>query len=327
LVQTLAAEYVLPLRWSDDSGLDELSRYLKQLCRWIDVTVVDGSADPLFQAHRRAWPDEVRHLRPEAWPGANGKVAGVMTGIRHARHERVVLADDDIRYGVEDLREMVELLSSFDLVRPTNYYCALPWWARWDTARTLLNRALGADYPGTLGVRRSRLERAGGYSGDVLFENLELIRTVKAVGGVERIAHDLYVARLPPTAGHFWGQRVRQAYDDFAQPGRLLLELTLLPLLGWAAGSPRRLCGAGMAICALAEMGRRRAGGAAVFPASSVLWAPLWVLERAICIWLALGYRRRGVPYAGGRLKAAGTPRRVLARRLNPPRPRHDVHR
>jgi hypothetical protein len=316
LVQTLAAEYVLPLRWSDDSGLDELSRYLKQLCRWIDVTVVDGSADPLFESHRRAWPDQVRHLRPEAWPGANGKVAGVMTGIRHARHERVVLADDDIRYGVEDLREVVDLLSTYDLVRPTNYYRELPWWARWDTARTLLNRAFGADYPGTLGVRRSIVERAGGYSGEVLFENLELIRTVKAAGGMERIAHDLYVARMPPTGGHFWGQRVRQAYDDFAQPGRLLLELSLLPLLGWALRRPRRLCGLGMAICALAEMGRRRAGGVAVYPASTVLWAPLWVMERAICIWLAVGYRRRGVPYAGGRLRSAGTSQRVLTRRL-----------
>ena len=32
---------------------------------------------------------------------------------------------------------------------------------------------------------------AGGYDGDVLFENLELIRTVRARGGEEAVALDL----------------------------------------------------------------------------------------------------------------------------------------
>ena len=312
----LDAEYVLPLRWSADTELAELTCYLTRLCDWISVTVVDGSPAELFEAHRTAWPEQVRQLRPEEWPGANGKVAGVMTGIRHARHERVVLADDDVRYEPDKLSRVVELLSAYDLVRPTNYYSELPWFACWDTGRTLLNRALGADYPGTLGVRRSVVQRAGGYSGDVLFENLELIRTIKAVGGVEHIAHDIYVARVPPTSGHFRGQRVRQAYDDFAQPGRLVLELSLLPLIGWSALRPRRLLGLAAVVCALAEVGRRRAGGATVYPPSTVLWAPLWVAERAVCVWLALGYRPRGVPYAGGRLRSAGTAQRVLNTRL-----------
>src|SRR3712207_6849145 len=39
------------------------------------------------------------------------------------------------------------------------------------------------------------------------------------------------VRRLPPSAGHFLGQRVRQAYDDFAQPLRLTAELSILPLV------------------------------------------------------------------------------------------------
>ena len=46
-----------------------------------------------------------------------------------------------------------------DLVRPQNYFEPLPWHARWDTARTLLNRGLGRDYPGTLG--RAPLAPAG----------------------------------------------------------------------------------------------------------------------------------------------------------------------
>ncbi|HET9873275.1 MAG TPA: glycosyltransferase [Propionibacteriaceae bacterium] len=312
----LDAEYVLPLRWSDDAQLGELTRYLERLTEWVDVTVVDGSPGPIFQSHAAVWPASIRHLRPEPWPGPNGKVAGVMTGLRHARHDRVVLADDDVRYDLDVLCAVVTLLERVDLVRPTNYYNELPWFARWDTARTLVNRAFRADFPGTLGVRRSVVEGAGGYRGDVLFENLELIRTVRAMGGEECVAHAVYVGRTPPTWRHFVGQRVRQAYDDFAQPGRLLIELGLLPFLVWACRRPARLTAVAAAACAVAEAGRRRAGGAAVYPSSAALWTPLWLVERAVCVWVALGYRRRGVPYAGGRLRAAGSSRRELAERL-----------
>jgi len=311
------AHYVLPLKWSDDAALDELARYLAEVVQWVPVTVVDGSADELFAAHRRALPDAVQLLRPEPWPGANGKVAGVMTGVRRVAQERIVLADDDVRYTREALQRVVGLLGRAELVRPQNYFLELPWHARWDTARTLFNRALGADYPGTLGVRRSALLGAGGYDGDVLFENLELIRTITAAGGREVRAPDLYVGRIPPSAAHFLGQRVRQAYDDFAQPGRLAAELSLLPLLGWAARRPARLAALGVLACGVAEAGRRRAGGRAVFPAGTVAWAPVWLLERSVCVWAAVGARLRGgVPYAGARLRTAGHSRAALRRRL-----------
>ncbi|WP_188540689.1 glycosyltransferase, partial [Kocuria dechangensis] len=205
--------------------------YLAEVVAWLPVTVVDGSAEELFAAHRRALPEAVEHVRPEPWPGSNGKVAGVMTGVRRAAEERIVLADDDVRHTGETLERIVGLLGEAEVVRPQNYYLRLPWQARWDTGRTLLNRALGGDWPGTLGVRRSVLLGAGGYDGDVLFENLELVRTVVAAGGRERVALDVLVGRLPPTVGRFLGQRLRQAYDDFAQPSRLLAELSLCPVL------------------------------------------------------------------------------------------------
>ena len=37
-------DYVLPLRWSDDAGLEELTGYLRRLARHAHVIVVDGSA-------------------------------------------------------------------------------------------------------------------------------------------------------------------------------------------------------------------------------------------------------------------------------------------
>jgi hypothetical protein len=311
------ARYVLPLKWADDSGLDGLSRYLAEVVTWLPVTVVDGSAPERFAAHGRALPDAVEHVRPEPWPGANGKVAGVMTGVRRAPEERIVVADDDVRHTRATLERVVALLEQAEVVRPQNYYLHLPWQARWDSGRALLNRALGGDWPGTLGVRRSALLAAGGYDGDVLFENLELVRTVRAAGGREAVALDVLVGRVPPTVSHFLGQRVRQAYDDFAQPPRLLAELSLLPLLCWAVRHPGGLAAAVLAVCGVAEAGRRRAGGARVFPADTVLWAPLWVLERSVCVWAAVLARARGgVAYAGGRVRTAGHSRAALRRRL-----------
>lgn len=298
------ARYILPLRWSDDSGWDELAAYLRQLSAWIPVTVVDGSEPSLFDAHAAAMPPAVVHLPPEPRPGRNGKVAGVMTGVGAATEERLVLADDDVRYYVDQLSLLVALLDGADLVRPQNHFSALPWHARWDTARMLLNRAFGEDYPGTMAVRRSTLLAAGGYDGDVLFENLELIRTIRAAGGRTVVARHLFVPRIPPTARHFRGQRIRQAYDDFAQPLRLAVELAFLPTLLWAARRPERLVLLGLASVGAAWWGRRGAEG--VFGASAVLWAPVWVAERAVCIWLAIAYRcRGGVPYAGSRLPTA----------------------
>ncbi|WP_206064691.1 hypothetical protein [Kocuria sediminis] len=109
-----------------------------------------------------------------------------------------------------------------------------------------------------------------------------------------------------------------------ARPLRLLAELSVLPLLLRAVRRPGRLAVAGVAVCAVAELGRRRAGGRSVCPASTVLWAPVWVLERSVCVWAAVAVRSRGgVSYAGSRLHTAGYTRAELRRRLRsrPPVP------
>ncbi|MEV0344698.1 glycosyltransferase [Nonomuraea sp. NPDC050680] len=312
-------DYVLPLRWEDDAGLDELTGYLRTLTQHARVIVVDGSPAALFARHARRWRGLVTHVRPD--PGlrhANGKVAGVTTGLRLARAERVVIADDDVRYDGAALAAVHSLLDHADLVRPQNHFDPLPWHALWDTARTLLNRSLGADYPGTFGIRRAFFEEMGGYDGDVLFENLELIRTVRAHGGTEARPPGLYVRRLPPDAGRFWSQRVRQAYDDLAQPLRLATFLAVLPAVATALLRRRYAPPAAAALLAiaLAEAGRRRGGGRRVFPWAASLFAPVWVLERAVCTWLAVAAALRGgVPYAGRRLRIAAHSTRTLRRR------------
>jgi hypothetical protein len=316
------AEYVLPLRWGDDRGLAELAEHLDRLVTWLPVTVVDGSDPERFAAHARVFAAAVRHVRPAPWPGRNGKVAGVVTGLALATAERVVVADDDVRYDEATLRAVLDRLDHADVVRPQNVFDPLPWHARWDTARTLLNRAFGADYPGTLALRRTALG-PDGYDGDVLFENLELLRTVRARGGTEHRADDVYVVRRPPEVAHFWRQRPRQAYDSLAQPGRFACELAVLPvLLVTARRRPRLLPLLAVAACAAAERGRRRAGGSTVFPASTAALAPLWLLERGGCAWLALALRATGgAPYAGQRLRRAATPLRELRARATRGRP------
>lgn len=331
--EPLDLAYLVPVRWRDGAQRAGLAAYLAEvapLCA--ETIVIDGSPPPLFAANAAAWGGRVTHIPPdpgESWP--MGKVSGVRTGIRAASRERLVIADDDVRYEPDALERIARLLAEYDLVRPQNYFSELPWHARWDTARTLLNRSLGRDYPGTLAARRSRLLAAGLYDGDVLFENLELIRTVRAAGGSVASPLDLYVARVPPSASHFWGQRTRQAYDDFALPARMALWLAIVPLLAVAArlckpsvdkGAQRRrssrlvLRAAALAV-ALAEWGRRRAGGAAVFPATSSLLAPLWILERGVCAWLAVLQRLRygGVRYGDSVIPlAAHSPRQLRER-------------
>lgn len=309
-----AAEYVLPLRWAADDGRDELTAYLRALTEWIDVTVVDGSDPALFAAHARAWAPHVRHVRPTVTRGANGKVRGVLTGLEMARHEFVILADDDVRYDRDGVDAILAALHDADLVAPQNVFRPSPWHARWDTGRVLLNRAVHRDYPGTYGLRRSALPH--GYDADALFENLELERTVRAAGGIARHRPDVYVARRPPTLRHFLGQRVRQAYDSRAQPARLILELAIAPVVLALRRRPGILALLASGIVAAAEAGRRRAGGRRVFPRSAALWAPLWVAERAVTSWIALGaHARGGVRYAGARVSHAATPLRQLRRR------------
>ena len=309
--------YILPLKLDDPAREVELGEYLQWLRERSELIVVDGSPSEAFERHSVRWPGVI-HLAPDpAKRATNGKVWGVITGLAVARHCKVIVADDDVRYDSESLSRIARLLDNADIVRPQNYFHPAPWHALWDSARSLINRLTGGDWPGTLGVRRSALP--DGYDGNCLFENLEMVRTVLASGGRELVARDLYVRRLPPSTRHFLSQRVRQAYDEWARPSRFLVQLCLLPVL--VAGLIRyRLLLAGLfgASIACAEAGRRREGAHKYFSPATSLMAPLWLVERATCSWLALGLRLLcgGVRYHGTVIIRPATPMVELRRRI-----------
>ncbi len=320
-----AATYLLPIRRDAIEDMTELTDYLAWLSREVEVIVVDGSPTSVFEYHHRAWSQLSRHVRPvEALRSANGKAWGVNSGFRIASYDKVIIGDDDVRYDAESLRRLIALLDRAEVVRPQNYFAPAPWHALWDSGRILLNRSVGGDWPGTLGVRTHLIE---GYDGDVLFENLELCRTIEAAGGRHLVADDLYVRRLPPAAKHFWSQRVRQAFDEFARPPRLVAQLTVVPalLLLAALRRPRSIAAIALLVAGLAEYGRRRAGGTAYFSPLASMLAPIWLLERGATSWLAVWERLRfgGVRYSGGVLQRAANSPATLRRttRISPRAP------
>ena len=307
--------YVLPIRVAEPRI--DLASYLRSIATEVEVIVVDGSDHDVFEAHRAAFGEPLIQIPVDASRVTPmGKVGGVMTGVARASHDHVVIADDDVVYSLADLARIDGLLDDYDVVRPQNAFDPLPWHARWDTGRILLNRVTGGDWPGTMGVRRSTLLAAGGYAGDVLFENLELVRTIEAAGGRSIVALDLVVRRGPPTTQQFFDQRVRQAYDEFARPARLLVYLAILPFL--ALTRARGAAALAVSSVAAAEIGRRRRDGAQHFPRWGSLWAPLWLAERALTSWLAVATRVRhgGVRYRDGVLARAATPTPELRQRV-----------
>jgi hypothetical protein len=316
---TASVTYLLPIRRDETPAPRELTRYLRWMSDWAIVLVVDGSPPDIFAKHRREWGSFAIHEAPRpALRSLNGKAWGVRTGMQLVESEIVVIADDDVRYSSRSLAAAVDAMDDTDLLRPQNVFNPMPWHATWDTGRTLLNRALGTDHPGTLVIRRSVYAALGGYDGDVLFENLELVRTFRVAGARVVDRPDLYVERLPPTVERFWSQRVRQAYDDLAQPWRFARHLAVVPTVALLAQRPRQLLVAAAGVVTLAEIGRRRAGGRSVFGVQAGLLSLAWVLERGVCSWVALAWRllRGGCPYAGSTFVRAATPVRELRLRV-----------
>jgi len=314
--------YILPiLRIHVLPGeVDELADYFRTLAReGCEVLIVDGSSPEIFAQHDHAWRKLCRHVSVDRrYTYLNGKVNGVHTGVDLASCESIILADDDIRYSSADIRRACQLLKRHDMVRPQNYLAPLPWWARTEAARMLINRGVlrSGDYPGTCAFRRSVCLRFGHYDGDVLFDNEEIVRHFILNGGDVCYAPDFFILKRPPTLRKWLEQRPRQAYEDFGMRTKTILFMSLLPsAIALAVFSS---AGAALAFffvvstCAAIVAGRGLLRDQAYhfFPGHVILYAPLWLLERSVSVYGALYWRlvHGGYPF-GEQLLSKGTGR------------------
>jgi hypothetical protein len=136
----------MPISSAAAATRDDLTAYLRWLAERAETIVVDGSPSVIFAAHSAVWADAIeaglRHVAPAADLATEmGKVGGVLTGLRLASHDRVIIADDDVRYDEGALDRLAAALESGDVVRPQNYFDPLPWHACWDTGRRPDRRA------------------------------------------------------------------------------------------------------------------------------------------------------------------------------------------
>lgn len=318
--------YLLPIRRATFSRpeTEQFATYFKKLRKaGCEVVVVDGSPPSVFEAHQAVWAPYAEH-RPvdRRFTYLNDKVNGIHTGIEIASGEKIILADDDIRYRPAQIRSVLRRLQTFDVVRPQNFISPLPWWALLETGRMLVNRATlrSGDYPGTCAFRRASALRAGEYDGDVLFDNEEMIRHFARHGLRLDYALNLFVRKKPPSFQKWLEQRPRQAYEDFGLRAKTILFASILPVavflgLAWSfTALGAFLVGLLAGSIVIAFAGWKRGVASSVFPRLSYWFAPAWVLERAISTYVALWWHlvRGGYPF-GDRMLSRGIGRDWVA--------------
>ncbi len=310
-MSSLPVTYLLPLRRGkfDPNEIEELRSYLQFLSGvCAEVIVIDGSPSRVFDPHHALLRRHVRHEQVDRSFGfKNDKVNGIHTGLALASCEKVIIADDDIRYDPGSLQAISGLLDQHEVVRPQNYIAPLPWWARMECARMLINRATlaAADYPGTCAVHRSTMQRTGPYDGDVLFDNEEMIRHFVREGVQVCYANDLFVRKRPVSLAKWREQRPRQAYEDFGLRAKTALFLLLPIVLALGALLGRRwfflaVFTVGIVSILLAAYGRNRGQARSFFPLKVCFYAPLWILERTMSTYWALGWHLRAGGYPFG---------------------------
>ena len=319
MVPQLNCAYVLPIRRTrfNPSDAASLRTYLDMLKEaGCEVIVADGSAPEVFDQHAGIVGAICRHVPVDRRFGyLNDKANGIYTGIELASFDRIILADDDIRYSAANICTIMRLLDQNEVVRPQNFLDPLPWWAKMEAARMLINRALlpAADYPGTCAFRRRRMLAAGRYDGDVLFDNEEIIRHLAQDGCTFAYANDLFVRKCPPTFRKWTEQRPRQAYEDFGMHLKTTLFFALLPL-SFLIGCRFGIAGLtvffptlSLLATLIAARGRARGKARRFFPAHCCFFAGLWVFERMLSTYWALYWylTRGGYPF-GGRVLSRG---------------------
>jgi hypothetical protein len=301
--------YVVPLEDQAVASMDDLrllSEYLSTLAvADCDVLILDAALAEQFERNRRVLRWVGRHVtldrRDRTVSGALDPVRGA---VAFAACEKVIVAEPDVRYTAEEIGAVCDLLDLHEVVEPQDYLDPLPWWGGIEAGRMLVHRSIEAypDHGTTFGFRRSAVRGLRGLDAFDLGD--DSVRRLSAQGAEIHSALDLFVRRRPPQLREWLHDRTRQAEDDFAMPVKsafffgLIPMAILLALFGGARVAAGYLGAIAFASMALALRGRIGAG--AVFPLRACFYAPLWVLERAVSVYWALGLKMRGTAVPAG---------------------------
>lgn len=315
--------YVVPLEEQAAGSVDDLrplSEYLSTLAvADCDVLILDASSVESFERNRTILRWVGRHVAVDGRDRtASGAIDAIRAAVALAPCEKVIVAGPDVRYTAEEIGEVCDLLDLHEVVEPQDYLDPMPWWAGVEAGRMLVHRSIEPypDHGATFGFRRSAVR--GLRSVDAFDVGDDPVRRLSAQGAEIFSALDLFVRRRPPQLAEWLHERTRQAEDDFAMPVKSAFFFALIPMAILLAlfGGPR-IAGGYLGAIAFAAIGlaiRGRIGAGSVFPLRACFYAPLWVLERAISVYWALGLKMRGatVP-AGGEVVAEKTSARFAS--------------
>jgi hypothetical protein len=281
--------------------LRDLASYLSTISvANCEVIVVDGSPSPIFESNRAVLRWVARHIaaRPRHHNFAGG-IDAVRTAVDVSNCDKIIVADENVRYEVNAIDGICNLLDEHEVVEPQDYFNPLPWWSGIEAGRMLVHRGVEPlpDHGATFGIRKSSIRGLRGV--DVAWSNGEdAVRRLASQGAEVFSACDVFVRRLPPPLDTWLRDRPRQADGDFAMPVKTAFFFALLPMAILLAviGGPR-LAGGYAGAIAFASMAlalRGRGGATTFFPLRACVCAPLWVLERSVSVYWALFRKLHG---------------------------------
>ena len=254
-----------------------------------EVVVLDAS--DAVDEHRRILRWVARHV------SVHEPIDVVRTAAHVASCEKIIIADEHVRYNVADLTELCAMLDAHEVVEAQDYLEPMPWWGGIDAGRMLVHRGIDPhpDRGATFGFRRSVVRGLRGFDATGSTDPVRLF----ALHGAEVVgATELFVRRCPRQLGEWLRERPREAGLDFDIPAKAAFFFALIPMavLLTLMGGGRIAIGytAAVAFASIVVAVRGRIGAGAFFPLRACLYAPLWVLERSVSVYWALLQRMRG---------------------------------
>src|SRR5207253_4169110 len=87
------------------------------------------------------WMGHHVRIRPQH-RSFSGAIDPLRVAMDVATCDKVIVADERVRYSVDALREISALLDGHEVVEPQDYFDPLPWWGGFDAGRMLMHRGI-----------------------------------------------------------------------------------------------------------------------------------------------------------------------------------------